>query len=199
MKQDEADWKKVIDDLNERAKELNCLYRVEEILRDGQAEPRDVILRLLDVIPSGWQFSHLCRARITYEGAAFALGDFLPTQWCQGAEVRVDDQEAGRIEVFYQLQAAFLPEEQKLLDSIADRFGHFLSQQKLRKSVAAWDSAREGLPGGRRRWELIIELLTRTDRRLADRIARTNACRVTACRMARSSPVAAMLDGYRDF
>jgi len=165
-------WKKVINDLNERAKELNCLYRVEEILKNGEAEPPEVIRRILEVIPPAWQFTQICHARITYDGKAYTAEDFQPTPWSQSAEVLVEDQAVGRIEVFYKEQAQFLPEEQKLLDSIADRLSHFLFQQKLRRAVAEWDSARQGLSRGRKKWEIIIELLEKTDRRLSDRIAR---------------------------
>ena len=169
---EQQEWKKLLDDLNERAKELNCLYRVEEILKNREADPPQVIQRAaagdsarLAVPPD------LPRPRQP-RGPEYAAEPFQPTPWLQSAEVRVEGQSVGRIEVFYLEQAPFLPEEQKLLDSIADRFGHFLSRQKLRRAVAEWDSARQGLARGRKKWEIIIELLDRTDRRLSDRIAR---------------------------
>ena len=169
---EQQEWKKLLNDLNERAKELDCLYRVEEILKNREADPPQVIQELLQVIPPAWQYPQICRARASHEGKEYTAGPFQPTPWLQSAEVRMEGQSVGRIEVFYLEQAPFLPEEQKLLDSVADRFGHFLSRQKLRRAVAEWDSARLGLARGRKQWEIIIELLDRTDRRLSDRIAR---------------------------
>jgi pyruvate,water dikinase len=172
MKPEEPDWKKIIDDLSERAKELNCLYQIEEILKEGEAEPDEVIHRLLAVIPSGWQHAHRCRARIVYLGREYVCEDFQASEWRQSATVRVDGRPAGSIEVFYMERAAFLPEEQKLLDTIADRFSHFLFQRELRRAVKEWDSVRRSQPQGRKKWEIIVELLEKTDRRLFDRIAR---------------------------
>jgi pyruvate,water dikinase len=172
MKPSEPDWKRIIDDLSERAKELNCLYQIEEILKEGEAEPDEVIHRMLAVIPSGWQYAHHCRARITYLGREYASEDFQASEWRQSAAVQADDQRVGSIEVFYVKRAAFLPEEQKLLNTIADRFSHFLFQRELRRAVKEWDSVRRSQPRGRKKWEIIVELLEKTDRRLFDRIAR---------------------------
>jgi hypothetical protein len=172
MKPREPDWKRVIDDLSERAKELNCLYRIEEILREGEAEPDKVIQRILAVIPAGWQYAQHCRVRITYLGREYVSEGFQASEWRQSADVNVDDQRVGGIEVFYVERADFLPEEQKLLDTIAERFSHFLFQRELRRAVKELDRARRSQPEGRKRWEIIVELLEKTDRRLFDRIAR---------------------------
>ena len=34
----------------------------------------EVFRRLLEVLPGGWQYPHICRARITYQGESFASG-----------------------------------------------------------------------------------------------------------------------------
>ena len=168
----EPNWKKIIDDLSERAKELNCLYQIEEILKDSEAEPEAVIGRMLAVIPSGWQYPDRCRARINFLGKEYVSDGFQPTEWLQSAEVSVEDQKVGSIEVFYIERADFLPEEQKLLNTIADRFSHFLFQRELRRAVKEWDQVRTGLPEGKKMWKIIVELLEKTDRRLFERIVR---------------------------
>jgi pyruvate,water dikinase len=173
MKSGEKNWRRIIDDLNERAKELNCLYQVEEILKDGEAEEQAVINRLIAAVPPGWQYADICRVRIEYLGKTYTSADFRATSWSQSSTITVDDQEVGRIEVCYLERGSFLPEEQKLLDTIADRLSHFLFQKRLRQTVKEWNSVRKGLEAkGGKRWEIIIELLEKTDRRLFDRIAR---------------------------
>ena len=41
---------KIIDDLKERAKELNCLYEIQEILNDFDASLDDICSRIIKAI-----------------------------------------------------------------------------------------------------------------------------------------------------
>lgn len=50
--------------LNERAKELNTLYRVEEILRSPERPLHDLLQSVVQALPAGWQFPAHCQARI---------------------------------------------------------------------------------------------------------------------------------------
>jgi len=98
----EHNWQDMVRDLSERAKELACLYRVEEILQQGDRPLGEVIQAILDVIPSGWQYSHLCQVRLTLDQEVHSSDGFRATPWRQSSPIVVDEQEAGRIEVFYQ-------------------------------------------------------------------------------------------------
>ena len=57
--------------LRERAKELDCLYAVDEILSRPELPPEKVLPRLLDVIPAGFQYPEVCRCRIVIGGQAY--------------------------------------------------------------------------------------------------------------------------------
>jgi pyruvate,water dikinase len=46
---------KIVTDLKERAKELNCIYKVEELLKDFDKVLKDVLSPLPDIILNGWQ------------------------------------------------------------------------------------------------------------------------------------------------
>jgi pyruvate,water dikinase len=130
-------------------------------------------------MPAGWQYSHICRVRLTLDGEQYASEGFEESPWAQRSLIMVDDEEVGSVEVFYLQEvgsadrSAFLPEEQKLLNSIADRFGHFLFLKKLAETVEQWQVARAqlGEPGSRQ-WQMILELTERTDPRLFAKISR---------------------------
>ena len=47
-------------DLQERAKELNCLYKVEEILNDPTANIDEQLQRIVEILPCGWQYPEIC-------------------------------------------------------------------------------------------------------------------------------------------
>lgn len=141
MESDIQVYKKVISRLKERAKELNCLYHVEELLRSGFDSLDELFNRLLEVIPPGWQHSTICEVRIWYEDKEYKTEDFIESGWMQSANIVIDDDVSGRIDIAYTQfiresdGSQFLPEEQKLLNTIAARLSSFLFHQKLRKSV----------------------------------------------------------------
>ena len=115
----------IIQSLQERAKELECLYQIEEILLDSASPLHDVFHRIARVIPNGWQFPQNCRARITYRGESFSEPDFEPTFWGQTAPIRVQGEPVGQVEVFYTVQGPpgdegpFLKDEPRLINSVA--------------------------------------------------------------------------------
>lgn len=155
-----------ISGLKERAKELKCLYAVEELLKDTDQDLTKVFAGLLNIIPMGWQFTTVCECRIIYEGQHFISDDFRETEWMQSAEINIDGNIAGEVQVCYtQLirltgDSQFLPEEQKLLNTIADRLSRFIFYRKLKKSVevlAKADSANQHAD------ELNIVLTTKAD------------------------------------
>lgn len=132
---------KALSGLKERAKELKCMYAVEESLKNPERNPEEVFRELLDVIPLGWQFTTVCECRIIYEGKHFFSTDFKETEWFQTAEINIDGNIAGEIQVYYtQLirltgDSQFLPEEQKLLNTISERLSRYVFYQKLKKSM----------------------------------------------------------------
>ena len=54
---------KLLYSLHERAKELNCLYRIEEILSQPQLPTQEIFDRIVRAIPAGWQYPEACQAR----------------------------------------------------------------------------------------------------------------------------------------
>jgi hypothetical protein len=52
--------------LQERAKELNCLYQVGELLAHADRPLDEVLNGIIQVLPRGWQYPHGCQARIIF-------------------------------------------------------------------------------------------------------------------------------------
>lgn len=176
---DEANEGGLIAQLQERAKELSCLYKIEELFVDPDEPIANIFRNLVAVIPTGWQYPEACQARITVGDEAYASPGFIDTPWVHFAEIRVQSRPVGEICVSYREETPagthgpFLKEEIKLLNTIADRLGHFLLHQRLR--VMFEDEARvieNGQATGRPEWAVALELLRKTDRDLLERIAR---------------------------
>ncbi len=116
---------RILHDLQERAKELNCLYKVDEILARPEASTDDVLRALLEVIPLGWQYPSVCVARIQLPSRVYEPQGFQPTAWLQTTPIVVQGEELGRVEVCYTepmpaaTEGPFLAEERRLLGTIA--------------------------------------------------------------------------------
>ena len=136
--------------LTERAKELKCIYQVCEALKDEAVELTTIFRSVLEAIPPGYQHPTICEARIILEGKEYASLDFIETPWMQKAEIVIDNHVSGEIQVCYVQKVfdndpAFLPEEQKLLNAIADHLSRFIFHRRLKKTLQISLSA-ENIP-----------------------------------------------------
>ena len=160
--------------LRERAKELSCLYTVEELFnRTGISLP-EIIRGIVDAIPAGWQYPEICRAAISYAGETYRQQEFVETHWVQHAEIVTQDTVVGTVSVYYtdERPAAdegpFLKEERRLIETIADRLGRRILFERLKDVFEEHPAGQGGDP----QWRVILGLLQKTDTRLFLRISR---------------------------
>jgi mRNA-degrading endonuclease YafQ of YafQ-DinJ toxin-antitoxin module len=146
-------FKKAMERLNERQKELSCLYHILEVLKDDQTPLESTFYDIIEKLPAGWQYPSVCEASITYEGQIFRTPLYKDTEWKQSAELIVDDGYVGKIEVVYTQfiretkGSQFLPEEQKLLNHIAEMISAQIFSRRLRSSMHALERKAEKLNG----------------------------------------------------
>ncbi|MBN1306461.1 MAG: hypothetical protein JXA18_00990, partial [Chitinispirillaceae bacterium] len=159
--------------LLERAKELNCLYRIEELLSGNSRPLPDIFRDIIATIPSGWQFPRLCQARIMYEGTAYEPPRYTATEWSDSVPIREGDHTTGFIEVSYVSAVSapgedcFLKKERKLLRTVADRIGQTSFHRKLEQLLRDREAADRALASKRNReWMAILDLLRHTDEKL---------------------------------
>src|SRR6516165_2621830 len=120
MNREETRVASILHELQERAKELNCLYKVDELLNRSDLPLEDVLRGIVEILPPGWQYPHDCQARIVLENKPIEPADFQPTEWVQSAPIVVQGQTVGRVEVSYRQpmprsdEGPFLKEERKL-------------------------------------------------------------------------------------
>ena len=166
---------RLIYQLKERAKELNCLYEVQALLNNPENELQDIFEGLVKVIPPGWQYPDICQAKIIFGGSEYCPPDFVATPWVQKAKIVVQDNVVGEVSVYYMEErpdideGPFLREERRLINTIADQLGNYLLQHRLNEVFE------RQLDGGRERqkgWQVVLTLLKRTDPNLLIRISR---------------------------
>ena len=87
--------------LSERAKELNCLYKIEGLLNKPDMNLDDICKGVIEAIPPGWQYPDICIAKISLEGHSCQSPNFKETPWVQFADIKVQDQQIGRLSIYY--------------------------------------------------------------------------------------------------
>jgi len=166
---------KIIIDLKERAKELSCLYEIQELFSNIDASVEDTCMGMVEAVPPGWQFPEICVVRINYNDLEFKSENFQETKWVQSNNIILQEEIVGRISVYYTEerppldQGPFLKEEKKLIKTIAEQFGLFLLHKRLRNVFAEKEITQKDRKS---EWGVILDLLKRTDPKLLIRISR---------------------------
>ena len=167
----------LLEALQERAKELSTIYRVNEACKAPQASLDEVFRNVVQILPAGWQFPATCFARLTVDGTAYGPPGSVASPWRQAAPIRVQGDAAGTLEVFYgeERPAAdegpFLKEERRLLDAVAERLGQLLLERRLLDALhGRREDAPAAAPGGE--WRIIVDFLRQTDPRHLVRLSR---------------------------
>ncbi|MBD3403135.1 pyruvate, phosphate dikinase, partial [candidate division GN15 bacterium] len=178
MTDSQESFDQMLSALRERAKELNCLYAVEELLGDPKLDLPDIIHGIIEAIPPGWQYPDICLAKIEIDGEEYHSPGFTETPWYQTADIVAQDRTIGCISVYYTQQmpvadeGPFLKEEARLIKTIADRLGHHIHHNRMRLVYQEWEEAkRDGQGGKQGDWRIILDLLTQTDKNLYTRIS----------------------------
>ncbi len=179
MNPNETSIDRILRVLQERAKELDCLYHIDEILKHTEAPLEDLLGGVLQAIPMGYQYPTICVVRIAYLQKVIHSPDFIETPWVQSADILIDGQPAGKIEVFYTEERSkadsgpFLNEEKRLITAIAQRIADFIAHQRLQTAFQNLETARHAIsPTAPGQWRVIIDFLKRTDQAMLKRITR---------------------------
>jgi hypothetical protein len=163
--------------LQERAKELNCLYRVSELLSQQDRPLEEIFRGIIDVLPPGWQYPHECQAQIIFENLVIQPPDFIATPWLQKASIVVYGETVGAVEVSYRQEmpkadeGPFLKEERKLIETVAERIASAVTHWRLRAAFEGWVTA-SAVPTASGGWRVVLEFLRDTDPALLKRISR---------------------------
>ncbi|MFA7228358.1 MAG: PEP/pyruvate-binding domain-containing protein [Melioribacteraceae bacterium] len=162
----------LVAELQERSKELNCLYTIEESLNRSDISLRQAFHTVINSIPPAMQYPQKVRAKLVYGDIYYQTGDFEETKWFMRSEIIVQDKLVGSISVFYieevppvsSKSGPFLKEEKKLLNTIADRLGHFILHHQLKNILRQSRSVcepQEVKPRGE--WRIVLDMIRKTD------------------------------------
>ena len=135
QKRAEEERRRLFHDMRERVKELTCMYEIAKaIQKRGSLE--ELFSEVSRLIPPGWQYPELTRAKIVFEDKEYLAAQFEETEWKQSSPIVVGGRRLGWVEVYY-LEACpeidegpFLKEERQLLDGLAMFLGEAIERKR---------------------------------------------------------------------
>ncbi len=145
-----------MDVLVERAKELECFYLVDEALTGTSLS--DSLLKVTEVTPVGFHNLKDCSVIIVLDGQMYATKPVIIDCYELQSEIILNGTSRGYIKamypkhIFVSTDLIFLPEEQKLLDTIANRIAERIYKINFQEKNRF-----------RGEWETIVTLLQNTD------------------------------------
>jgi PAS domain S-box-containing protein len=140
-KRAEESLRKKTHDLDERVKELNCLYGISKIRERNDIAFEEMLQEIVDLIPSSWQYPEITCARIIIEGQEYKTKNFKETIWKQTSNIVVHGKRIGILEICYFEEkpeideGPFLKEERSLINAIAERFGRVTEHKQAERAL----------------------------------------------------------------
>ncbi|MFC1651053.1 helix-turn-helix transcriptional regulator [Candidatus Latescibacterota bacterium] len=121
--------------LEERIKELNCLYGISKLLEsDNSLE--NIFSESVNILKDAWQYPEITCVKINIENDEFKTSNYIETNWKQTSDIKLRNECIGKLEVNYlkkmpdRFEGPFLKEERNLIDAIAERFGKVIERKK---------------------------------------------------------------------
>jgi PAS domain S-box-containing protein len=140
-KKAEEEIKRKTYELGERLKELNCLYRVSQLIAEPDISLEEALQGAVKLIPPAWQYPEITCARISFEAQVFKTDIFNETAWKLSADIIVSEKKAGAVEVFYLkekpeiYEGPFFKEERDLVNALARVVGEFTERKRAEKAL----------------------------------------------------------------
>ena len=129
--------------LQERIKELNCLYQLSALITRDSDSIDEIMETIVNTVPSAWRYPEITCARIMLNGKVYKSRGFKITKWVQSSQIFIANEPTGKIEVFYfkrcpsSDEGPFLREERLLLDAVSEGIGKIVwritTEQRLRE------------------------------------------------------------------
>ena len=135
--------RKKTDDLEERVKELNCLYGMSNLVEKPDISLEDILQGTVDLIPPSWQYPEITCARAIVEGQELKTDNFKDTIWKQTNDIIVYGKSVGVLEVccleerLESDEGPFFKEERDLANAIAERLGKIIEHKRAEKALRA--------------------------------------------------------------
>jgi PAS domain S-box-containing protein len=128
-------------DLQERVKELDCLYEVARIIETPDISLVEMLQKTVNILPAAFQYPEIACARIVLDDKVFRTSNYSATKWLLSAELKQRGERIGQVEVHYleerpaMSEGPFLEEKRPLIDAIAERLSRVVERKRAETAL----------------------------------------------------------------
>jgi len=143
VNRDITERKRVEYELQERMKELGCLYEIASITERPGITLDEIYKETVELIPQSLQYPEVACAQLTIDGKAYKTSNYRETEWKESADIKVHGIKAGMVEVVYledrpaSDEGLFLKQERLLIDAVAGRLGRITERKRTEQALKA--------------------------------------------------------------
>ncbi|MEI7940657.1 MAG: hypothetical protein WCK27_28615, partial [Verrucomicrobiota bacterium] len=137
-KQAEAALSQKTIELDERVKELECLYEMSKLVAEPDKSIEEIFKDAVYLIPPGWHNPEIACARIAIGEEQFMTDNFRQTPWRLSADLLASGEKLGSVEVCYLEErpaldeGPFLKEERALIDNLAGKISATIERERAK-------------------------------------------------------------------
>ena len=141
---------KLLHQVEERLKELTCIYTISNSIKTRETLEQ-VFQDTLEAIPHGWHYPEITRGKLILNNKEFVAEPFKETTWKQSSDIIIDGQKEGEVQVYYleekpvMDEGPFLKEERNLINSITYTLTEAIERKKAAQALKASESKNSAL------------------------------------------------------
>ncbi len=138
-KKSEQTYSELTTSLNQKIKQLNCLYDITDISGVPGITFEEIMEKSLEIIPVGLKYSHDIGVQIVFDKKTYCSRNFRDTNWSYSVPIKVQKKKLGFIKVVYLEEKPnvnkdpFHFSEKILLKNVSEKFGQIIESKNLEK------------------------------------------------------------------
>jgi len=123
-------------ELRERVKELTCLYGIAKLVERARSSLDEILQGIVELLPPAWLYPEIAVARIILDGRTYSTPHFREGVQEQVADIIVNGDKRGIVEVVYPArkpeldEGPFLKEERNLIDTVAKEISLIIERKQ---------------------------------------------------------------------
>jgi signal transduction histidine kinase len=123
-------------ELRERVKELTCLYGIAQLVEYPDVTQDELLQEIVALLPPAWLHPEVAQARIIVDDRSYTTSGFHDGRHQQTANIVVNGERRGMVEVVYTEErpeldeGPFLKEERNLIDAVARELALIIERKK---------------------------------------------------------------------
>jgi PAS domain S-box-containing protein len=138
-KKSEQTYGELTASLNQKIKQLNCLYDITDISGVPGITFEEIMAKSLEIIPVGLRYSHDIGVQIVFDNKTFTSRNFVDTPWSYSVPIKVQKKKLGSLKVAYTEEKPAINKdpfhfsEKILLKNISEKLGKIIESKNLEK------------------------------------------------------------------